>query len=116
MDKRPKKRDALVVPAVFLTVALLQEVATYKVRQLVHEVHLRTLVIVAFNGFAFIVAAEWISPAISQFFSTARRDSQRRGGRVGLVIFLALAYGSLYYAYLVDERHGAGWLLPFALR
>ena len=117
MDKRPRRqRDALVLPAVFLTVALLEDVATYKVRQLVHDVYVRTLIIVAFNGIAFTVAAEWISPAIAIFFTQARRDSQRRGGAVGLALFFALAYGSLYYAYLVDERHGPSWLLPFALR
>ena len=25
-------------------------------------------------------------------------------------------YGALYYAYLVDQMHGPGWLLPMALR
>jgi hypothetical protein len=117
MDKRPRrKRAALILPAVFLTVSLLEEVATYKVRQIVHDIHVRALIIVAFNGFAFTVAASWITPAIVQFFNQARRDSERRGGTLGLAIFFALAYGSLYYAYLVDERHGPSWLLPFALR
>jgi hypothetical protein len=116
MDKRPRRKHPLVLPAVLLTVALLEEVATYKVRQVVHDVYLRVLIVVAFNGVAFAVAAEWITPAIVQFFDRARRDSERRGGVLGLALFFVLAYGSLYYAYLVDERHGPGWLLPFALR
>jgi hypothetical protein len=117
MEKRPRRtRDALVLPAVLLTVSLLEEVATYKVRQVVHDVHLRALIVVAFNGVAFTIAAEWITPAITQFFTRARRDSARRGGTLGLALFFFLAYGSLYFAYLVDEKHGPGWLLPFALR
>jgi hypothetical protein len=111
-----RKRDALILPAVLLTVSLFEEAATYKVRQLVHDVYLRSFIVFAFNGVAFAVAAEWISPWIGQFLFTARRDSQRRGGTFGLLLFYGIAYGSLYYAYLVDQKHGAGWLLPMALR
>ena len=111
-----RKRDALLLPGVLLTVALLEEIVTYKVRQRVHDVHVRTAIIVAFNGIAFTVAAELVGPWIAQFLSVARRDSERRGGPFGLLLFYGLAYGALYYAYLVDQMHGPGWLLPMALR
>jgi hypothetical protein len=111
-----RKRDALILPGVLLTVALLEEIVTYKVRQRVHDVYLRTAIIVAFNGVAFTVAAELVGPWIAQFLATARRDSERRAGALGLVLFYSLAYGALYYAYYVDQVHGPGWLLPMALR
>jgi hypothetical protein len=111
-----RKQDALILPGVLLTVALLEEIVTYKVRQRVHDVYVRTAVIVAFNGVAFTVAAELVGPWIRQFLAIARRDSARRGGPLGLLLFYGIAYGSLYYAYLVDQVHGAGWLLPVALR
>jgi hypothetical protein len=111
-----RKRDALILPGVLLTVALLEEIVTYKVRQRVHDVHVRTAIIVAFNGIAFTVAAELVGPWIAQFLTIARRDSERRGGAFGLLLFYGLAYGALYYAYLVDQMHGPGWLLPMALR
>jgi hypothetical protein len=117
MDKpRRRKQDALILPAVLLTVSLFEDVATYKVRQVVHNVHVQTLIIFAFNGIAFAVAAEWVSPWIAGFLAHARRDSKRRGGTLGLFVFYVLAYGALYFAYFVDQKHGPGWLLPLALR
>ncbi len=111
-----RKRDFLILPGVLLTVALLEEMATYKVRQRVHDVYWRTAIIVAFNGLAFTVAAELVGPWISQFLASARRDSHRLGGSLGLFIFYLVAYGALYYAYLIDQQHGPGWLLPYAFR
>jgi hypothetical protein len=111
-----RKRDALILPGVLLTVALLEEIATYKVRQRVHDVYVRTAIIVAFNGVAFTFAAEIVGPWVAQLLASARRDSHRLGGSLGLFLFYAAAYGALYYAYLVDQQHGPGWLIPLALR
>jgi hypothetical protein len=117
MDKRPsRKRDALILPAVLLTVYLLEDIATYKVRQVVHNVYLRTLIVVISIGVAFAVAAEWVTPWLVRFLTQARRDSRHHGGTLGLVVFYGVAYGALYYAFLVDQRYGPGWLLPLALR
>jgi hypothetical protein len=117
MEKsNPRKRDALILPGVLLTVALLEEIVTYKVRQRVHNVQVRTAIIFAFNGIAFTVAAEIVGPWIGQFLTIVRRDSERRAGPFGVLLFYGLAYGALYYAYLVDQTHGPGWLLPMALR
>jgi hypothetical protein len=117
MEKQnARKRDALILPGVLLTVALLEEMATYKVRQRVHNPYLRTAIVVAFNGVAFAVASELVGPWIKQLLATARRDSERRAGTLGLFLFYAIAYGALYCAYLVDQVHGPGWLLPTALR
>ena len=65
-NSRPRKTDALILPGVLLTVALLEEIATYKVRQRVHDVYVRTAIIVAFNGIAFTVAAELVGPWIGR--------------------------------------------------
>ena len=111
-----RKQDALILPGVLLTIALLEEVVSYKVHQRIHNVYIRTAVIVAFNGLAFAFGADLVGPWIRQFLATARRDSERKGGRLGLLLFYGLSYGALYYAYFIDQAHGPGWLLPTALR
>jgi hypothetical protein len=117
MEKsKGRKGDALILPGVLLTVALFEEIVTYKIRQRVHDVYVRTAIIVAFNGVAFALGAELVGPWIRQFLATARRDSERRAGLLGLLLFYGIAYGALYYAYLVDQLHGPAWLLPMALR
>ncbi len=113
---KARKGDALILPGVLLTVALLEEIVTYKVRQHVRDVYLRTAIVVAFNGVAFTVGAELAGPWIRHFLATARRDSERRAGPLGLLLFYGLSYGALYYAYLVDQLHGPARLLPLALR
>jgi hypothetical protein len=108
-------RTALILPLVLLTVAMLEEIATYKVRLLVPDLHLRAALVMALNGVAFAIAAGWISPWFKRIFASARTRS-RRVGAVGLWIFYAIAYGALYYAYFVAEVRGPGGLLPAAWR
>ena len=108
----PRTGAVLTLPLVLLTVGLLQDITSYKVRQHVHDVHWRTAVMLVLYGAAFAVAAEWVSPAIKRLLSSIRHSSHRGGGLAGTWLFFAVAYGLLYWAYLVEERHGAGALLP----
>jgi hypothetical protein len=110
------KRSVFLLPAVLLTVALLEDVAMYKIRQHVREVRLRTLLDLLLFGAAFAVAADWLTPRLRQMLTTVRRQSRREAGSFGLAVFYALAYGALYYAYLVRETRGVGALLPAWLR
>lgn len=111
-----RSRTALIVPLVLLTVGLLEELITYKARQHVREVRLRVLVILLLNGAAFAAASGWVGPWIRRLLSTARRGSREGAGTFGPWVFYAVAYGALYYAYLVIERSGPGGLLPPSLR
>jgi hypothetical protein len=106
----------LTVPLVLLSVGLLEAVATYKVRQHLRDVHVRVAIMLALNGVAFAIAATWVTPAIRRLLVSIRQSSRRGGGLFGLWLFYAAAYGGLYWAYLVMERHGAGHLLPAAWR
>jgi hypothetical protein len=108
----PRTGAVLTLPLVLLTVGLLQDITSYKVRQHVHDVHWRTLVMLVLYGVAFGVAAEWVSPAIKRLLSGIRHSSRKGGGLFGTWLFFAVAYGLVYWAYLVEERHGAGALLP----
>jgi hypothetical protein len=117
MKKSPfPSRAAFIVPLVLLTVALLEDIATYKVRQLVRSVEARTAIIVLLNGIMFTLAAEWASPWIKGMLTRARTTSRRHAGFVGPWVFYAAAYGAIYYAYLVAEVRGPGALLARSLR
>jgi hypothetical protein len=104
------------MPLVILVVVLLEEVVTYKVRQRVADIELRVVIIMALNAFAFVVAAGWIAPWLRDLLSSARTGSRQTAGHVGMWIFYAVAYGALFFAFLVLERHGPGGLLPSWLR
>jgi hypothetical protein len=104
------------MPLVLLVVVLLEEVLTYKVRQHVRDVHLRVAIIIALNAFAFVLAGGWLAPWLRDLFTQVRKGSRKTAGDLGLLLFYLLAYGAIYYAYLVIERHGAGGLLPASLR
>jgi hypothetical protein len=111
-----RKRTILVLPAVLLTINLLEYVATYKARQHVHDVNLRVAINLVLNGLAFAVGAEWITPWLQRVLSATRRDSRRHAGTMGLLLFYVVVYGGLYAAYYVVERRGPAALLPAALR
>src|SRR5262245_44723818 len=99
------KRTALILPLVLATVALLEEIATYKVRQHVRDVYLRAGIVLLLNGAAFAIAATWLSPWIRRALTSARRTS-REVGTAALWIFYGVAYGALFYAYLIAETRG----------
>jgi hypothetical protein len=107
-----RKRTALILPAVLLTVSLLQDIANYKIREHVRDIHLRTAILVVLYGVGFTIAADWISPWIQRLFTVYRQDSRRQAGKAGIILFYVIGYGALYYAYLVEEMRGPGALLP----
>ncbi|HVK77891.1 MAG TPA: hypothetical protein VM734_31510 [Kofleriaceae bacterium] len=104
------------MPLVVLMVLLLEDVVTYKVRQRVSDVYLRVAIIMALNAFAFTAAAGWLAPWLRDVLSSARKGSRQTAGHAGLWLFYAVAYGALFYAFLVIERHGLAALLPAAVR
>lgn len=117
MSVRPfRSRTVWIVPIILLAFVLLQEIVTYKVRQRVHEIHLRVAVIVILNAFVFGFAAGWLTPKLRELLKSARTRTNRMAGTIGLAIFYALSYGALFYAFLTLEKHGAAGLLPASLR
>ena len=111
-----RSRTVWIVPLVLLVVALFQEVMTYKVRQHVRDIYARAAVILVLDAFAFGFAAAWLSPWIRGLLGHSRKRANRMGGTIGLLVFYALAYGALFYAYVIVERSGPGGLLPRSLR
>jgi uncharacterized membrane protein len=111
-----RSRTIWIVPIVLLVFVLLQEIATYKVRQHVRGVHMRAAVILVLNAFAFGFAAGWLTPTLRDLLKSARTRTSRVAGRIGLATFYVLSYGALYYAFLVLEQRGAAGLLPACLR
>lgn len=111
-----RSRTALIVPLVLLVVALLEEVAMYKLRQHVRDIYLRTGIILVLTGVGFALAAGYVGPWLQAMFAKARKGSKWGAGKLGIWVFYAVAYGALYYAYLVIERRGAAALLPASLR
>jgi hypothetical protein len=113
----PSTGTALTLPLVLLIVSLLQDITTYKVRQHVHDVRLRTAILVVLYGVAFAIAANWLSPFIKRLIVKIRQSSKRGGGALGVWLFFGAAYALIYYAYLVVEKSGGpGSLLPAAWR
>jgi hypothetical protein len=80
------KRAALVLPAVLLTVNLLETLATYKVRQHVHNVHTRSAITLLLYGAAFAIATDCVSPLLQRALTETRRDSRRHAGTMGLLL------------------------------
>src|SRR5690606_21645538 len=111
-----RSRTALIVPLVLLVVTLLEDIAMYKVRQHVRDVYWRAAIILVLTGVGFAFAAGYVGPWLKEMFTRARKHSRWGGGKLGIWIFYAVAYGALYYAYLVMERRGPGGLLPASLR
>jgi hypothetical protein len=111
-----RKRTILVLPAVLLTLNLLEYVASYKVRQHVRDVHVRVAITLALVGVLFAAGADWISPWLARVLTETRKGSHRHAGPVGLVLFYVAIYGALFWAYYLIERHGVAGLLPAWLR
>ena len=116
MSKKSFTGVILTLPLVLLTVALFEDLVTYKVRQHVRDIHVRVAVIVALNGVLFAVAATWIVPFVRALLTKIRQSSRRGFGAFGLWTFYAVAYGAVYWAYLLAERRGPAALLPALLR
>jgi hypothetical protein len=111
-----RSRTILVLPAVLLTVNLLEIVASYKVRQHVRDVPTRVAISLVLVGVAFAAGADWISPWLARVLTETRKGSHRHAGTVGLVLFYIAIYGALWWAYYLVERRGASGLLPSWLR
>src|SRR4051812_42564091 len=111
-----RSRTALIVPLVLLMVSLLEDIVTYKVREHVADPRHRAAIILVLTGVGFGIAASWIGPWIKNLLTTARKGTKWGGGTVGIWVFYAAAYGALYYAYLIVEKHGVPGLLPASLR
>ncbi len=102
----------LTLPLVLLSVGLLENIVSYKVRQHVRDVHWRTALMLVLYGAAFAAAATWVSPAIKRLLASVRHSSHRGAGAFGVWLFYAVAYGGVYWAYLVLDRRGPAGLLP----
>jgi hypothetical protein len=102
----------LTLPLVLLSVSLLENIVTYKLRQRVAAPHARAALSLVLYGSAFALASSWLSPAIKKLLVSVRKTSRTSAGAAGTWLFWGAAYGLVYWAYLVLEQHGPGALLP----
>ncbi len=116
MARAPRATPILTLPLVLLTVSLLENVVTYKLRQHVANVYWRTALSLVLYGSALALASGWLGPAVRNVFVGARKVSRQNAGTAGVWLFFAVAYGLLYWAYLTLERGGPAALLPAAWR
>src|SRR5438105_13672471 len=109
-------RISLIVPLILLVVALLETIVMYKVRQHVHDVFWRTVIVVVLTGLGFTIAVEWIAPGLAKILRKLRYESASGGGQVGLWIFYGLMYGVVFSTFYIVETYGPAGLLPASLR
>jgi hypothetical protein len=109
-------QKALVLPLVVLLVVLLESIAAYEVNRHVANQHARVAILMVLYGAGFSIAAGWVTPWLKRAVVASRRTSHRQGGAAGAWFFFAVTYGLLYYAFYLLQTHGAGALLPAALR
>ena len=110
-----RSRTTLVLPLVLLVVALLETIVTFKVHEHVHDVLLRTAIIVALVGIGFTIATGWVAPGLAKLLHRLRAESASVGV-LGIWVFYAMCYGLVFYLYYVVEKYGAAELLPKSLR
>lgn len=110
-----RSRSAWIVPLVVCIIALLENIVTFKVHEHVRNAKSRAGIILALNGIGFGVGAAFLAPRIARFLRQLDRESSA-AGTLFTVVFYVLAYGLVYYAYLVTEQYGPGGLLPASLR
>ena len=110
-----RSRIAWTVPLVVCIVALLETIVTYKVHEHVRDTNVRAAIVMALNGIGFGVGAAVVAPWLAKVLRQLDRESSQAGA-VFTLVFYALAYGLVFYAYLVVEKYGPGALLPASLR
>ncbi len=110
-----RSRTAWTVPLVVCVIALLENIVTFKVHEHVRDPRARAAIILALNGIGFGVGAAFVAPWIARVLRGLDRESSR-GGTLFSLAFYMLAYGLVFYAYLVLEQYGPGGLLPTSLR
>jgi hypothetical protein len=113
---RLRLRVSPILPLVLLIVDVLQTIVDYKVREHVHNTYWRAGIKVVLIGVAFTIAAGWVAPGLTALLKRLRKETATAAGEIGLWGFYAIAYGGIFYVYLVLERFGPSALLPASLK
>ena len=115
MGKWYRSRTAWIVPLVLCIIALLENIAIFKMHEHVRDPSWRAAITLALNGVGFGVGAAFIAPWLSRFFRQADKETAAAGSFFTLA-FYVLAYGLVFYMYLIQEKYGPAGLLPASLR
>ena len=110
-----RSRTAWIVPLVLCVIALLENIAIFKVHEHVRDTNARAAIILVLNGVGFGFGAAYVAPWLARFLRQADRESAQAGSLFTLA-FYVLAYGLVFYAYLIQEKYGPAGLLPASLR
>ena len=103
------------MPLVLCVIALLESIVTFKVHEHVRDARVRAAIILALNGIGFGFGAAFIAPKLASVFKQMDRESSE-AGPLFIYVFYGLAYGLVFYAYLIVEQYGPGGLLPASWR
>ncbi len=101
----------LIAPLVILLVILVEEILVYELRAEVKSVPLRTAFIMLLYGPGIAWFAAVASPRLTKLLVKVRSRSRRSGGGLGIVLFFALTYGGMFFAYYLLETAGVAGLL-----
>src|SRR5437016_614383 len=95
-----RSKSTWIVPLVLCVIALLEDIVTFKVREHVRDPSVRAAIILALNGIGFGAGAAFIAPWLAGVIRRLDRESTQAGAWFTLA-FYALAYGLVFYMYLV---------------
>lgn len=106
MVRSPSRSHVLILPLVILLIVLVEELAEYQMREHLANPYVRTATMMILYGVGFSLAAAKLGPGLKKVLVRLRSGHRKRAGRLGVWLFFALAYGLLFYAYLVLETEG----------
>lgn len=104
------RSHVLIAPLVILLVILVEEVLVFELRAEVASVPLRTVLIMVLYGPGIALFANIVSPRLKKALVKARSKSRSAGGSFGLLLFFALAYAAMFWAYYALETEGVSGL------
>jgi hypothetical protein len=110
MTSTLSRSHVLIAPLVLLLVILVEEVLVFELRAEVTSVPLRTGLIMILYGPGIALVANVVSPRLKKALVKARSKSRSAGGRFGILLFFALAYVGMFWAYYVLETVGVSGL------
>jgi hypothetical protein len=114
---KAKTRAMIILPVCLLFWNALEEVAQYKLAELVPNPYYRTGAIIVMLAFGFTLVGDFLSPWIAKGLEKAYKNTTRTwGNTLGVLIFCAVTMGAMYVLYFFIYIKGPQSVLPPAWR
>lgn len=95
-----------------LILTVMNEVIVYKLKCWVGGPYLRTATLMAMHVFGFALIGAVLLPFSKAIVQRWQSASEQHGGFLGVILFYALVFGALFFAYHTIITRGAQHLLP----